>query len=135
MTDKNSIKKTKKAKKFDFLTLLIVVAIVAVSILSVNCYIEKYEKTYQAQKLQSELSVVQNEGELLSVEYLRRANYKDTKEYVSANMSMKKLENYQIEYLKDDTADRMEVVKQEDTNESFVSKITKAFSVILEYFN
>ncbi len=125
----------KKVRKADPAAIILVVAIIVVSILSVNCYIEKYEKTYDALKLENEYSDVCNEGKLLNIEYSKRADYKEIKEYVQKNFNMKKLETYQYEYINNSEGDKMLVKTSDEKDESFISGITKAFSVILEYFN
>lgn len=127
--------KEKKASKYDPIAIFLALAIIAVSILSVNCYIEKYEKTYKAMKLENEYNAVCNESELLNIEYRKRANYKEIKAYVSDNFEMKKLETYQYEYVNNGEGDKMVVLEKDKKDENFVSSITKAFSVILEYFN
>ena len=48
---------------------------------------------------------------------------------------MKKLETYQYEYINNSEGDKMLVKTSDEKDESFISGITKAFSVILEYFN
>lgn len=133
MTEKEN-NKEKKKRRFDILSLILTVMIVIVSVLSVNCYIEQYEKNYKAEKLKKELSQAQNDGELLKIEYQRRANYKTIEEYVSSNLSMEKINSYQIEYLRKENNNTMQYVKNDEDNDSFASKISKAFSVILEYF-
>lgn len=126
-------KNLKKKRAFDSVSAFLAFLIVAVSIIGVNCYIQQYEKNYQANKLKKELAQVQNEGELLDIEYQSRANYRDIEAYVSENMSMKKISSYQIEYIDDANSDNMQVIEHED-NDGLFTRISKAFSVILEYF-
>ena len=134
---KNNVRAKKNIKKknraFDMTSLMIAFFIVVVSIVGVNCYIQQYEKNYEMNQLKRELAEVQNEGELMDIEYQSRANYRTIEAYVSEHMSMKKISNYQIEYIDDGNNDRMQVIEH-DENNGFFSQLSKAFSVILEYF-
>ena len=107
---KNNVRAKKNIKKknraFDMTSLIIAFFIVVVSIVGVNCYIQQYEKNYEMNQLKRELAEVQNEGELMDIEYQSRANYRTIEAYVSENMSMKKISNYQIEYIDDGNNDR-----------------------------
>ena len=76
---------------------------------------------------------MQNEGKLLDIEYQSRANYRNIEKYASENLSMKKISSYQIEYIDDQKQENMQVIEHEQ-DENFFSRISKAFSVILEYF-
>ena len=134
---KNNVRAKKNIKKknraFDMTSLIIAFFIVVVSIVGVNCYIQQYEKNYEMNQLKRELAEVQNEGELMDIEYQSRANYRTIEAYVSENMSMKKISNYQIEYIYDGNLDKMQVIEH-DENNGFFSQLSIAFSVILEYF-
>lgn len=122
-----------KKKSFDALSAFLALLIIAISIVGVNCYISQYEKNYQNTQLSAELAEVQNEGKLLDIEYQSRSNYRNIEKYASENLSMKKISSYQIEYIDDQKQESMQVIEHEQ-NENFFSRISKAFSVILEYF-
>ena len=67
------------------------------------------------------------------IEYKSRVNYKLVEDYVTENLNMKKLENYQIEYISK-SADDMSVVVKNDDDNGFLSRIANTFSIIAEYF-
>lgn len=83
---KNNVRAKKNIKKknraFDMTSLIIAFFIVVVSIVGVNCYIQQYEKNYEMNQLKRELAEVQNEGELMDIEYQSRANYRTIEAYV-----------------------------------------------------
>ncbi len=112
--------------------ILACVAIVALMIISVNCYVRKYELSYRSEILENEYEEVYNEGERLKVEYQKLTDYSEVSEYAETVLGMKKISEYQLIYMQTDKADEMTVVS---SHESFADKITKTFSVVLEYLN
>ena len=99
-------------------------------IVSVNCYIKKYEINYRSEVLAQKYEEAYNEGERLKVEYQKRTDYNDVTEYAETVLGMKKTSDYQIVYLPATEVDEMRVVSAGD---SFADKLTKTFSVVLEY--
>ena len=107
--------------------------IIFVSALNVPCYITQYEKNYEVRQLTSELEEEVNRGKRLLIEYKSNVNYKAVEDYVSENLNMKKLANYQVEYVLKHSESNSVVVK-DDSNGGFLSGIANTFSVIAEYF-
>ena len=124
---------SKKKKNYGKLTVVLVVMIVLVTTLNIPCYITQYEKNYEARTLTEELNDEVNRGKRLLIEYKSRVNYKLVEDYVTENLNMKKLENYQIEYISK-SADDMSVVVKNDDDNGFLSRIANTFSIIAEYF-
>ena len=123
-----------KKSGIDSVAIVFVLAIVVIAVISVNCYIEKYEKDYELGVLRSELEEVQNDYALLQVEYQRRIGYFAVSEYAEEELGMTKISSYQIEYLDRDESDTMQVVQNEDSDLGFAERVSKVFSVVLEYF-
>ena len=124
---------SKKKKNYGKLTVVLVVMIVLVTTLNIPCYKTQYEKNYEARTLTEELNDEVNRGKRLLIEYKSRVNYKLVEDYVTENLNMKKLENYQIEYISK-SADDMSVVVKNDDDNGFLSRIANTFSIIAEYF-
>lgn len=124
---------SKKKKNYGKLTVVLVVMIVLVTTLNIPCYITQYEKITEARTLTEELNDEVNRGKRLLIEYKSRVNYKLVEDYVTENLNMKKLENYQIEYISK-SADDMSVVVKNDDDNGFLSRIANTFSIIAEYF-
>lgn len=132
---RENTKETAQKASFDFLSLILILVIVAVAVVSVNCYIRSYEKNYEGEVLASQLREVNNESDRLMIEYQRRINYLNVERYAKDNLSMKKINRYQIEYIDRDVTNTVEVVPGGDDREgTFAEDLAKAFSVILEYF-
>ena len=127
--------KMKKEKKRTYgrLTVFLSALIIFVSALNVPCYITQYEKNYEVRQLTSELEEEVNRGKRLLIEYKSNVNYKAVEDYVSENLNMKKLANYQVEYVLKH-AESNSVVIKDDSNGGFLSGIANTFSVIAEYF-
>jgi hypothetical protein len=125
----------KKAFSANAAAFIITLIILTINIFNVNCYIEQYEKNYHEKLLKDELAKEQNDGERLRIEYESRTNYKTIEDYVTKNFMMKKIDNYQIEYIVNDAENTSEVVKADDYDEGFFNRLSKAFSMIAEYFN
>ena len=126
---KRTGKETSK-KSFGAFEILSCIAIVALMIISVNCYIKKYEINYRTEVLEKEYAKAYNEGERLKVEYQKRTDYNGVSEYAETVLGMKKINDYQIIYMPATETDEMRVVS---SSESFADKISKTFSIVLEY--
>ena len=126
---KRTVKQTSK-KSFGAFEILSCIAIVALMIISVNCYIKKYEINYRTEVLEKEYDKAYNEGERLKVEYQKRTDYNGVSEYAETVLGMKKINDYQIIYMPATETDEMRVVS---SGESFADKISKTFSIVLEY--
>lgn len=126
---KRTGKETSK-KSFGAFEILSCIAIVALMIISVNCYIKKYEINYHTEVLEKEYDKAYNEGERLKVEYQKRTDYNGVSEYAETVLGMKKINDYQIIYMPATETDEMRVVS---SGESFADKISKTFSIVLEY--
>ncbi len=126
---KRTGKETSK-KSFGAFEILSSIAIVALMIISVNCYIKKYEINYRTEVLEKEYDKAYNEGERLKVEYQKRTDYNGVSEYAETVLGMKKINDYQIIYMPATETDEMRVVS---SGESFADKISKTFSIVLEY--
>lgn len=125
----------KKALNTNAVAFIIILLIIATGVFNVNCYIEQNEKNYREKLLRDELAKEQNKGARLSIEYESRTDYRAIEEYVSQNFMMKKVDNYQIEYIVNDVENNSEVIKINSYDESFFTRLSKAFSMITEYFN
>lgn len=123
--------KNENTKSFGFFEILLAVALVFVMLASVGCYINKYEINYDKEKYLAELEEAKNEGELLKVEYQRKADYNAVRDYAENTLGMKKIEDFQIIYMPDSQTDSMQVVSN---NEGLTSRLSKTFSIVLEYF-
>ena len=126
---KRTGKETSK-KSFGAFEILSSIAIVALMIISVNCYVKKYEINYRTEVLEKEYDKAYNEGERLKVEYQKRTDYNGVSEYAETVLGMKKINDYQIIYMPATETDEMRVVS---SGESFADKISKTFSIVLEY--
>ena len=126
---KRTGKETSK-KSFGAFEILSCIAIVALMIISVNCYIKKYEINYRTEVLEKEYDKAYNEGKRLKVEYQKRTDYNGVSEYAETVLGMKKINDYQIIYMPATETDEMRVVS---SGESFADKISKTFSIVLEY--
>ena len=123
----------KKKKSYGKLTLILSVLILFVSMLTVPCYITQYEKNYETRKLTAELEEEINRGKRLMIEYKSRVNHKVVEEYAYEKLNMKKLENYQIEYILKESDDKSVVVKN-DEEDGFLARLASTFSIVAEYF-
>lgn len=123
--------KNENTKSFGFFEILLAVALVFVMLASVGCYINKYEINYDKEKYLAELEEAKNEGELLKFEYQRKADYNAVRDYAENTLGMKKIEDFQIIYMPDSQTDSMQVVSN---NEGLTSRLSKTFSIVLEYF-
>ena len=126
---KRTGKETSK-KSFGAFEILSCIAIVALMIISVNCYIKKYEINYRTEVLEKEYDKADNEGERLKVEYQKSTDYNGVSEHAETVLGMKKINDYQIIYMPATETDEMRVVS---SGESFADKISKTFSIVLEY--
>ena len=54
--------------------------------------------------------------------------------YAEEELGMTKISSYQIEYLDRDESDTMQAVQNEDSDLGFAERVSKVFSVVLEYF-
>ena len=125
--------KKEKKRTYGKLTVILSALIIFVSALNVPCYITQYEKNYEVRKLSSELEDEVNRGKRLLIEYKSNVNYRLVEEYASQNLNMKKLANYQVEYILKQSENNSVVVKN-DSDGGFLSGIANTFSVIAEYF-
>ncbi len=127
------MKKAPAKKKFDPIVAILLTVIAVFGLLTVTCYIDQYEQIYTLKLRQEDLAQVINEGDLLRVEYEKRMDYRQIEEYVSENLNMVKLSSRQTQYLVNEASSRTELMLPEE--EGVLARITKAFSIILEYFN
>ena len=125
--------KKEKKRTYGKLTVILLALIIFVSALNVPCYITQYEKNYEVRKLSSELEDEVNRGKRLLIEYKSNVNYRLVEDYASQNLNMKKLANYQVEYILKQSENNSVVVKN-DSDDGFLSGIANTFSVIAEYF-
>ncbi len=123
----------KLSLKFDFLTIFLVIGIVVLLLLTVSCSIEQNEKNAELRSLNSELSSAVNEGTKLQIEIDRRSDYFSVEQYASQELGMHKLENYQIQYIKNDISGTAELLNSEES-EDFFGQVAKAFSAIGDFF-
>lgn len=122
-----------KKRHVHFITVLLIAAIVCVGLLSVNCSIVKNEKNGELRSLESQLSQVQNEGSRMEIEIARRSDHFAIEAYASSELGMRKLETYQIQYIQQEVPSSVELLHTEQ-EDGFFSGVTKAFSVITEFF-
>ena len=119
--------------KLNFLTLFLVAGIVVLLLLSVNCNIEQNEKNAQLRRLNNELDAAINEGVRLQIQIDRQSDFFSVEEYASRELGMRRLENYQIQYIQYDINGSAQLLNTEE-NEDFFGRISKAFSVIADLF-
>ena len=119
--------------KFNFLTIFLVVGIVVLLLLTVNCSITQNEKNAELRAANREMETVVNEGINLQIEINRRSDYFSVEKYATEVLGMRKLENYQIQYIRYDVAGTLEVLNQEE-EENFLGRVSKAFSAIGDFF-
>lgn len=128
------MEKVDKKKKFDITIAVLILIIIAVGAMSVMCCISQYEKNYRLKLLNNELAIEQNEGELLRIEYEKRTNYRNVEDYVVNRLGMTKINSYQIEYIVSNNTNQTLLISTEEDNTGIFSRISRAFSVALEYF-
>lgn len=129
------MKKSKKNYVINFITAMLLLVIIAVGIMSVNCYIEQYEKIYRAKQLNAELVKTQNDGEKLRIDYEKRTNYHDVEDYAVNVLGLVKYSTYQVEYITNSSTNKTVMVSESKSDEGIFSRIAGVFSVIAEYFN
>lgn len=113
---------------------LLLVLTLLVNVFSISCFIEQYEKSCRANRLQAQLAEEVKTGERLSVEYEKRTNYQDIENYISENTNLKKAENYQYEYIRGESSNSSVVKNTESSGDGLLSQLSRTFSVIAEYF-
>lgn len=131
-TGKHSEKKD--GKIMNGLNIFLSVLILLSAVLSLPCYIQQYQKNKTANNLAKELQTEINTGTRLRIEYEIRSDYKTIEDYVSNDLSMKKVDSYQIEYLMREAGDVSVVVNNEDKDTNFLTSISRTFSAITEFF-
>jgi len=124
----------KQKNRTDWLVIALTIAFICIGLLSIDCFLQKNEKIAERNQLLKVLSHEENIAERLRIEYKQRTNYKMIEEYVSENLSMKKLDKYQIEYIVKTVDNKSEVVKLENDDGIF-SRISQVFSIIASYFD
>lgn len=125
---------TKKKKSIDAVVLLLLVAIIFSGFLSVKCHIDSYERNFELSNMKEEYEDLKNEGERLRIEVSKETNYIAIEAYVQEMLNMEKIRPHQIEYIRKDAESYIELLNDGE-NESMLTRIAKAFSVITEYFN
>lgn len=128
------MEKVKEKKKFDVTIAILILIIIAVGAMSVMCCISQYEKNYRLKLLNSELAIEQNKGELLRIEYEKRTNYRNVEDYVVNRLGMTKINSYQIEYIVSNNTNQTLLLQPKEDDAGLFSRISRAFSVALEYF-
>ena len=128
------MEKTAKSKNIDILTAILIFIIIAVGAMSVMCCITQYEKIAELKSLNNQLADVQNEGELLKIKYEERTNYRAVEEYAVNRLSMVKINNYQIEYIVSKNSNQTLLIAAEEEDAGILPRISRAFSVAMEYF-
>lgn len=119
--------------KFNFVTIFLVVGIVVLLLLTVNCSITQNEKNAELRAVTSELDAARNEGTKLQIEIDRRSDYFTVEQYATEELGMQKLENYQVQYIEYEVSEDVEVLNREE-EDNFVGRVSKAFSVIGDFF-
>jgi len=128
------MEKVNTKKKFDVTLAILILVIIAFGAMTVTCYISQYEKNYRLKVLKNELAIAQNEGELLRIEYEKRTNYRNVEDYVVNNLGMTKINSYQIEYIVSTNTNQTLLISAEEDDAGLFSRISRAFSVAMEYF-
>lgn len=119
--------------KINFVTLFLIIGIVTLLLLTVDCSITQNEKTAESRALTRELNEVVNEGASLQVEIDRRSDFFSVEQYATEVLGMRKLEHYQIQYIRYDVSGTLEVLNEEE-EEDFFGQVAKAFSAIGDFF-
>lgn len=120
-------------KSFSLLSVLLVAAIVALGILSVNCSIVQNERNSQLRRLQTELAETQDLGARMEIEIEQRSDHFAIEAYATQKLGMRRLETYQVQYIRDDVFSNAVLLNQE-RDEGFFADVTKAFSVLNDFF-
>ncbi|MBQ6051791.1 MAG: hypothetical protein IJL30_00710 [Clostridia bacterium] len=128
------MEKTAKHKNIDILTAILIVIIIAVGALSVMCCITQYEKIAELKTLNRQLAEAQNEGELLKIKYEERTNYRAVEDYAVNRLGMIKINNYQIEYIVSKNSNQTLLIAAEEEDAGILPRISRAFSVAMDYF-
>ena len=128
------MEKVNKKKNFDVTLALLILVIIALGVMTVTCYISQYEKNYRLKLLKNELAIAQNEGDLLRFVYEKRTNYRNVEDYVVNNLGMTKINSYQIEYIVSTNTNQTLLISAEEDDAGLFSRISRAFSVAMEYF-
>ena len=119
--------------KFNFLTIFLVLGIVVLLLLTVDCSITQNEKNAELRTLNSELDAAVSEGTKLQLEINRRSDFFAVEQYATEVLGMRKLENYQIQYIRYDVSGTLQVLNQEEEDD-FFGRVSKAFSAIGDFF-
>ena len=119
--------------KFDFLAVFLAVGIIVLLLLSVNCNITQNEKNAELREAKNELALAVNEGTRLQIEIDKRSDFFSVEEYATRNLGMRKLADYQIQYLQYEVDDSAELLNTEE-DEDFLGRVSKVFSVISDLF-
>jgi cell division protein FtsL len=119
--------------KFNFFTIFLVLGIVVLLLLTVDCSITQNEKNAELRTLNSELDAAVSEGTKLQLEINRRSDFFAVEQYATQVLGMRKLENYQIQYIRYDVSGTLQVLNQEEEDD-FFGRVSKAFSAIGDFF-
>lgn len=122
------------ARRIGGLNILLIVLIVVAGIFTIPCCIKKYEKNCSADTLQQTLFSEKNRGARLKIEYEIRTDYKLIEDYVTNQLSMKKEENYQVEYVMRETDNQSVVLDSEGKTTNILTGLARTLSAITEYF-
>lgn len=125
----------KKKRRISGINVFLTILIIAAGVFTIPCCITQHEKNNEADKLVSTLETEKNRGSRLRIEYEIRTDYKLIEEYVTQELMMKKLEPYQMEYVLRDSDSVSVVLDTEGYDENFLTKVSRTFSAITEYFN
>lgn len=128
------MEKLNKKSNFDITIAILILIIVAVGAMSVMCCISQYEKIYRLKLLNNELAQEQNVGELLRVEFEKRTNYRTVEDYAINRLGMSKINSYQIEYIVSTNTNQTLLISPDEDDAGILSRISRAFSVAMEYF-
>ncbi len=120
-------------KHFNLWSVLLMVGIICLGLFSLNCYIVQNEKNNEIKKMEEQLQAACDEGHRMAIEIERRSDHFTVEAYATRELGMCKLENYQIQYLQQDVFGNAELLHREE-EDGFFTRVTKAFSVITDFF-
>ncbi|MBE6891936.1 MAG: hypothetical protein E7481_07935 [Ruminococcaceae bacterium] len=127
--------KSKANSIINIINICLVLVMLVSLVISVNCYIEQYEKIYRTKQLTAQLEDEINNGEKLRIEYEKRTNIREVEDYAVKVLGLQKYSNYQVEYITYQNTNKTVMFDNDLPQESVLSRVAAVFSIITEYFD
>jgi len=129
------VNKSKANSIINIINICLVLVMLVSLVISVNCYIEQYEKIYRTKQLTAQLEDEINNGEKLRIEYEKRTNIREVEDYAVKVLGLQKYSNYQVEYITYQNTNKTVMFDNDLPQESVLSRVAAVFSIITEYFD